>query len=256
MLGFVMGERLIAGACTPEKAWQAWAGLHLLPRTQLRELVPHGVRTVVVSPHPDDEILATGGLLAMLAREGAEVCVVAVTEGGGSHAGSARWPEPLLVSQRRAESLEGLARLGLAPHTREALEVPDGQVRAHMHTLVCWLRQFLRPDDVVLSTWALDGHPDHEASAQATAMACSNVGARHVEVPVWMWHWASPNDTRVHWQRMVRLPLSADAMNRKQLALSAHSTQLEPQDTGRPPVLAPATTARLLRPFEFFILPA
>lgn len=251
-----MVERPIAGAGTPEKAWQAWAGLHLLPRTQLRELVPHAARTVVVSPHPDDEILATGGLLAMLARDGAEACVVAVTEGGGSHAGSARWPEPLLAAQRRAESLQGLALLGLAPQTRHAIEVPDGQVRQHLRTTVCWLRQFLRSDDVVLSTWALDGHPDHEATAQATAMACESVGARHIQAPVWMWHWASPNDARVPWARMVRLPLSVDAMDRKKLALSAHSTQLEPQDTGRPPVLEPTTTARLMRPFEFFILPA
>lgn len=251
-----MGERLIAGAGTPERVWQAWSGLHLLPRTQLRDLVPHGARTVVVSPHPDDEILATGGLLAMLGRDKAKVCVVAVTDGGASHPGSARWPEPLLAAQRRTESLQGLALLGLAPQTREALEVPDGQVRAHMRNIVCWLRRFLRPDDVVLSTWVLDGHPDHEASAQATAMACAGVGARHIQVPVWMWHWAGPSDARVPWERMVRLPLSGDAISRKKQALSAHSTQLEPQDTGRPPVLTPATTARLLRPFEFFILPA
>ncbi len=251
-----MGERRIAGAGTPEMAWQAWSGLHLLPRTQLRELVPHTARTVVVSPHPDDEILATGGLLAMIAHAGTDVCVVAVTDGGASHPGSTRWPAPLLAAHRRAESLQGLALLGLAPHTRAALDVPDGQVLSHFRTIVCWLRDFLRPDDVVLSTWALDGHPDHEASAQATAMACAGVGARHIQVPVWMWHWASPSDARVPWQRMVRLPLSADAINRKKRALSAHLTQLEPQDTGRPPVLAPTTTARLLRPFEFFILPA
>ena len=250
-----MGERLIAGAGTPEMAWQAWAGLHRLPRTKLRDLVPFSARTVVISPHPDDEILATGGLLAMLARDGTNVCVVAVTDGGASHPGSMRWPAPLLAVHRRAESLEGLALLGLAPQIREALQVPDGQVRSHLRTIVCWLRHFLRPDDVVLSTWERDGHPDHEASAQATALACASIGARHIQVPVWMWHWASPSDARVPWRRIVRLPLSADAINRKKLALGAHSTQLEPQDTGRPPVLEPATTARLLRPFEFFILP-
>lgn len=251
-----MVERLIAGSGTPETVWQAWSGLHRLPCIQLRELVPHTARTVVISPHPDDEILATGGLLAMLARDRADVCVVAVTDGGASHPGSTRWPVPLLAAHRRAESLEGLALLGLAPQTREALDVPDGQVKAHLRAIVCWLRLFLRPSDVVLSTWALDGHPDHEASAQATAMACASVGARHIQVPVWMWHWACPSDARVPWQRVVRLPLSADAMHRKKLALKAHGTQLEPQDTGRPPVLAPATTARLLRPFECFILPA
>jgi len=251
-----MEERRIVGAGTSEMAWQAWHGLHRLPRTTLGSLVPSSRRTVMVSPHPDDEILATGGLLAMLAGDSTEVCVVAVTDGGASHPGSLRWPAPLLAARRRTESLEGLALLGLAAQTRHALEIPDGQVQAHMRTITCWLKSFLRPDDVVLSTWERDGHPDHEASARATAMACASTGARHIQVPVWMWHWASPLDIRVPWRRMVRLPLTVDALSRKKRAVAAHRTQLEPQDTGRCAVLEPTATARMMRPFEFFILPA
>lgn len=251
-----MEERLIVGAGTPEGAWQAWPGLHRLPQTTLRDLVPQAARTVVISPHPDDEILGTGGLLAMLASAGQPVSVVAVTDGGASHPGSTRWPEPLLAAHRCTESLQGLALLELAPRVRQALGLPDGQVRSHVRRLADWLAGFLRPDDIVMSTWELDGHPDHEASAQATASACASVGARHIQVPVWMWHWASPSDARVPWRRMVQLPLVGDAFQRKKLALAAHRTQLEPQDTGRPAVLEPASTARMLRPCEFFILPA
>jgi len=120
-----MQERLIVGGGTPERTWQAWPGLHLMRHATLRELVPPSVRTVVISPHPDDEILATGGLLAMLARGMTEVCVVAVTDGGASHPGSTRWPAPMLAAHRRSESLEGLALLGLAPQIREALNVPE-----------------------------------------------------------------------------------------------------------------------------------
>jgi len=256
MVGAVMEERLIVGVGTRERVWQAWPELHRMPRTTLGALVPPLKRAVVVAPHPDDEVLATGGLLAMLARGNTPVCVVAVTDGGASHPGSLRWPEPLLAAQRRRESVDGLALLGLAPQSREALDVPDGQVRAHIASIARWLTNFLRPDDIVLSTWELDGHPDHEASARATAIACANRAARHIQVPVWMWHWACPLDTRVPWQRMVRLPLSADALHCKKRALRAHRTQLEPQDTGRRAVLEPATTARMMRAFEFFILPA
>ena len=78
-----MQERLIVGGGTPERTWQAWPGLHLMPHATLRELVPPSVRTVVIAPHQDDEILTTGGLLAILARDKTEVCVVAVTDGGG-----------------------------------------------------------------------------------------------------------------------------------------------------------------------------
>lgn len=250
-----MEEQLIVGAGTPEGAWQSWPGLHQLPQTTLHDLVPRAARTVVISPHPDDEILATGGLLAMLASKGQAVSVVAVTDGDASHPDSVRWPALLLAAQRRTESLQGLALLRLAPRVRQALGLPDGQVRSHVSRLAEWLSGFLRPDDVVMSTWELDGHPDHEASAQATVRACASVGARHIQVPVWMWHWASPSDARVPWRRMVRLPLVPDAFHRKTLALAAHRTQLEPQDTGRPAVLEPTSTARMLRPWEFFILP-
>lgn len=251
-----MQDRVIEGTGTLEPQWQAWPGLHRLQCTTASQLVGQSARTVMVSPHPDDEILATGGLLATLAANGDAVGVVAVTDGGASHPGSSRWPASALTSHRCTESLQGLALLGLPDGSRHALRQPDGQVRGHMQSVVDALVGFLRADDLVISTWALDGHPDHEASAQATAIACARRGARHIEVPVWMWHWARPADARVPWTRMVRLPLSADALARKRQALAAHRTQLEPQDTGRPPVLAAATTARLLREFEFFILPA
>lgn len=37
-------------------------------------------RTLVVAPHPDDEVLGAGGTIARLAAEGEEVFVAVVTE--------------------------------------------------------------------------------------------------------------------------------------------------------------------------------
>ncbi|MDQ6896829.1 MAG: hypothetical protein M3171_09545, partial [Actinomycetota bacterium] len=36
------------------------------------------------------------------------------------------------------------------------------------------------------------------------ARACAHTGARLVEYPVWMWHWAAPLDPAVSWQRVRR----------------------------------------------------
>lgn len=249
-------DREIVGEGTPEHAWQAWSGLGQLRPMTVCALLPPGARTVVVSPHPDDEVLATGGVLAMLARLGRPVCVVAVTDGDASHPGSTLWPAARLAVERRRESLAGLSLLRLAPHARQALGLPDGQVHRHIAALSVWLEGFLKAHDVVVSPWEWDGHPDHEASARATSRACAVVGALHLQAPVWMWHWAAPGDGRVPWARMVRVPLDADALDRKQRALLAHRTQLHAQDTGRPAVLAPSSTRRLLRAHEYFILPA
>ena len=50
-------------------------------RPDVRSLLQRPGRVVLVAPHPDDEVLALGGSLAMLARSGREVLVVAVTDG-------------------------------------------------------------------------------------------------------------------------------------------------------------------------------
>src|SRR5438105_15586989 len=41
-----------------------------------------GDRVMVIAPHPDDEVIATGGVLALAASRGARVRVVYVTDGG------------------------------------------------------------------------------------------------------------------------------------------------------------------------------
>ena len=65
------------------------------------------MKVLVVSPHPDDEVLGTGGTIARLASEGNEVTVTIVTRG---------W-EPLFpnsqVEQVRAEAKEANEILGV-----------------------------------------------------------------------------------------------------------------------------------------------
>ncbi|RYF37595.1 MAG: PIG-L family deacetylase, partial [Comamonadaceae bacterium] len=230
-------DRLIEGAGTPEADWQSWPGLHDVPPCDVEDLVPPGKRAVVVAPHPDDEVLAFGGLLAMLATAGRPALVVAVTDGEASHPGSAHWPARRLGPRRTEESCTGLACLGMSERQRVRLGVPDGRVAADAERLAARLGAFIRDDDVLFSTWERDGHPDHEASAAAVALAAGRHGVRHVQAPVWMWHWAAPADARIPWARMRRLPLPEAALLQKRSAIAAHETQLHPQDTGAPPVL-------------------
>jgi len=100
---------------------------------------------------------------------------------------------------------------------------------------------------------ARGGHPDHEATGHASAFAAARRGAGLVEVPVWAWHWAAPGDRRLPWVRAWRLDLDAPACRRKQSALRAFASQLEPDaSTGRTPILRATTLERAARPFEVF----
>ena len=252
----VTNERRIEGEGTPEAEWLDW-----LPRCPVPALPwpPTGIeasapqRLVVVAPHPDDEVLACGGLLSLQVARGGPVRILAVTDGEGSHAMDDEGARAALARTRQGERLAGLARLGVPPSSLQTLGLPDGQVAAHAAALRHALATLLRPGDLVVCTWRLDGHPDHEACGQAAAEVCPAAGAQWLEAPVWMWHWAHPLDTRVPWERLRRLTLTGPARASKATALAEHRSQLQPRGTAGGPVLGAAIQARARRPAEYFL---
>lgn len=240
----------IEGEGTTESDWAGWPGLARLPILAASALVPPGARAVVVAPHPDDEVLSVGGLLAQLARTATPVQLIAVTDGAASHRGSSEWPVERLVRERPRESRTALRRLGIA-HEPRRLGLPDGGLQRVQAALADRLLGLLDRSDVVFTTWRQDGHPDHEATGHACAFAATRIGARLVEVPVWAWHWAAPGDARLPWHRAVRLPLDCDAASRKRSAVQAYASQLHPDpSTGAGPILRASTVARAARPYE------
>jgi LmbE family N-acetylglucosaminyl deacetylase len=246
-----VNSRHIEGEGTPAHAWTAWSGLWTLPFVEPDLLVPEGGRAVIVAPHPDDEVLGTGGLLAHLGRLGRQVLLVAVTDGTASHPGSREWPRERLAQARPHETHEALRRLGLGSPPVERLGVPDGDITAHEARLTRRLRECLRPEDVVFATWRWDGHPDHEAVGRAASAASAASGVPCVEVPIWTWHWARPGDERVPWGRARRIALDGASFALKRHATAAYVSQLEPDaSTGAAPILPPHVLERLLRPFE------
>jgi LmbE family N-acetylglucosaminyl deacetylase len=127
----------------------------------------------------------------------------------------------------------------------------DSQVATREPALREFIQRHIKATDVVFSTWREDGHCDHEAVGRASADAVREVGATLIELPVWTWHWATPEDSQIPWHRARKIPLSTELVARKRHAIHAFASQLEgdPQ-IGLPPVLAPYVLERLLQPFE------
>jgi LmbE family N-acetylglucosaminyl deacetylase len=229
----------VAADGTAEERWLRW----------LAEAAPSPLaspaRPVVVAPHPDDEVLGAGGLLAMTG--GGEI--VAVTDGEAAHPHLDGPQRRLLAARRRIETAEALAALCAGHLPVHRLGQPDGDVDEA--ALADRLVPLLAPGRWCVATWRGDGHPDHEAVGRAAAAACAATGARLVEYPVWMWHWAAPGDPRVPWARARRLTLTAAAARAKASAIALFGSQLEPLDGG-PPVLPAHVVARFHRPYEVF----
>ncbi|MGV8918447.1 MAG: PIG-L deacetylase family protein [Pseudomonas sp.] len=250
-----MPENLIRGLGTSLCEWQSSRILARVPIISHRQLIPPGQRLVVVAPHPDDEILGCAGVLAGMCGRESELLMIAVTDGEASHPGSQEWPASRLCEQRPLESVNSLAQLGLdvAALKWQRLGAPDSQVAGQERQLCERLHALLRSTDRVLTTWRFDGHCDHEAVGRATARAAAVKGACLIEVPVWAWHWARPQDPRIPWRRARKLLLDEELLARKRRAIAAHVSQVTAQGSAAA-VLTDEIIERLLQPFELVFL--
>lgn len=249
-MDFVSERTIDLDAGSDEGQWRRWLARQQLAQVDASRVVDPGQRAVVVAPHPDDEVLMVGGLMALWAELARPVLVVAVTDGEGSHPGSTRWPAERLARERIAESELALSRLGSQAAVLR-VGVADGQVATQRDVLTALLLRTLTPSDIVFTTWALDGHPDHEATAVAARRAARATGARLYEVPVWGWHWARPGDGRMPWSRALHIALAPRLVQRKCAAVHAFRSQWE-ADPSCPdsPVLRPSMLRRAQRGFE------
>jgi LmbE family N-acetylglucosaminyl deacetylase len=247
---------LIHGHSTPETQWRPWLNHHLSRPEPFTQWLPDTARLVVLAPHPDDEVLACGALLASHSARGGESLIVGVTDGEASHREADRQDlsEEALARTRSTERARGLQQLDLTEKQILCLHLPDGGVTRYESELERRIRALLRPHDVIVSPWRSDGHPDHDACGRAAARASAASGRPLWEAPVWMWHWARPNDRRVPWLRLQALAISDAALACKQAALAAHVSQLTPRSATHGAVLGEDIVARAERRAEYFFV--
>lgn len=115
-----------------------------------------GERLLVLAPHPDDEVIGCGGLVALHLREGRKVHVAVATD--GAQAGNA--------AQRESESRAALALLGDV--SIEFLRFPDRKLSGQRELndrMAAILREW-KPDLIAVPS-PLEIHPDHIALSRA-----------------------------------------------------------------------------------------
>ena len=98
-----------------------------LPLADLSTLVGDG-GLVSVAPHPDDEALGCGGLIATARAEGVDVRLLVISDGVGSHRHSRSHPPARLRALREAETITAATALGLGAAAIRFLRLPDAAV--------------------------------------------------------------------------------------------------------------------------------
>jgi LmbE family N-acetylglucosaminyl deacetylase len=207
--------------------------------------MPQVKPTVIVAPHPDDETLAAGGLIATQRARQIPVTLLAVTDGEAAYPGA-----PDLGKTRRGEQVCAAAALGITKGTLIRLGLRDSAVAESESALADQIEACINAETLLVAPWPRDPHPDHEACGRAAASAASRTGATLISYFFWTWHRFRPECLRGLPLR--RLTLSANASSRRANALACHSSQLHRK--GGSPILPEIYLAPARRPFETFVV--
>ena len=200
--------------------------------------------TIVLAPHPDDETLGAGGLIARLRSQGIPVTIVAVTDGENAYVDA-----PTLGATRVAEQTEALARLGVPSEMIHRFQLPDCKVAEYEEELVGRLLPLFSKGMHVVAPWTQDFHPDHEAVGRAARRAAQSVNLHLTYYLFWTWHRGKAS----HLQGLdhVKFPLTQAEIERKLYALDAHVSQFE--HANEEPILNSDLLAPARRSFEVYI---
>lgn len=230
-----------------------------MPVSTLEQLTG-GLPFAVLSPHPDDETLGAGGLIAQACAQGITVKVVVLTDGSGSHPRSRLYPRQRLIELRQSEVERAAAILGLSPAGICHLGLPDTAAPRSgtaFEAAVARIIEVVRESAIasLFVSWQCDPHCDHEAAAAiAQAVRSKLPSLRLWAYPIWGWHLAPAAWVEQPPPRGARLAIAHEAAL-KRAAIAAHASQMTDLVSDDPDGFrfTDATLAPFLQPFEHFI---
>ena len=218
---------------------QLW---RVLPIGSLDDVIGAGP-CLVLAPHPDDESLGCGGLIAACCAGARPPLVVVLTDGSGSHRASRLFPPAMLISVREAEVTQAVRILGLPIERLMFLREPDTKAPhagPAFDAVVRRLADFVRAFGctTIVAPWRFDPHCDHEA------------------YPIWGWTLADDTPIEETTARGWRLEV-APYLTAKRRAIHTHASQYGQLITDDPAGFELPTSLlhALDEPWETFLSP-
>jgi LmbE family N-acetylglucosaminyl deacetylase len=193
-------------------------------------------RLLILAPHPDDESLATGGLIQAALARGARVRVLLLTNGDNNP-----WPQRLLErrwrigaherarwgARRKREAEAALDRLGVPRPAVRFLELPDQGITRLLMRGDAQLAEILAKEfrefapTVFVGPSLDDAHPDHSAARVLTELLLAQLPAAALRRYEYLVH----RPSIIPGGHSVSLALTHSQIATKLAAISCHRTQ-------------------------------
>lgn len=162
--------------------------LHLLYRN--RPNLPLSDNTVIIAPHPDDEVIGCAGLIQALVERGTPPYVIFLTSGEGAHRECCNVPEDDVAIARKRLLLEVSSILGLSQSYICIMNYPDGKIVAEQPETkqLDELLKSISPK-VLIVPHRGEGWSDHVQAANIVKDMVADKAVDIYEYCVWMWYY-------------------------------------------------------------------
>lgn len=203
-----------------------------------QEFFSESARCLIIAPHPDDEVLGCGGLLAGRAMDGKRTDILFLTDGEASHGGCCSTPAREVGVARRHLAAIANESLGIPEGRLHFLNGKDGQLphkgQDGFIDLAEKIAEFLKKSapEAVFCPHPFEGWSDHIAAEELTRAALKMLAPdpvpRLYHYCVWFWY-SMPlaRSWCIDWRRARLLDITAQ-LPRKRQAMRTYLDALAP----------------------------
>jgi LmbE family N-acetylglucosaminyl deacetylase len=128
--------------------------------------LPEAERVLVISPHPDDEVIGCGGSIALYRQKSAEVLVAMLTDGENINIGEfIEQDQQIDIAEKRREEAQKVSEILDTEIT--FLGFPDGGLQTQREELRRRLSGIIKDfhPDMVFAPSIIEPHPDHREAS-------------------------------------------------------------------------------------------
>lgn len=213
-------------------------------------------RTLVLAPHPDDEVLGLGGIIMNILTRGGEICILYLTDGESS----GTWNNIEEIRKQRIQlSEKSAAQLTINDSNIYRQHLPDGNIphpgKPGFEEVVSDVKELIKSvkPDAVFTTHPLDYWPfDHVACAAIASEAIKLSDHKPQLWYYWVWAWYNLRPWKLSVKRLKKLQMIDinDQLSRKKELMDIYLKPRTPDGKPWSGILPKALLKAFKYPFE------